>query len=76
MDTHIEAAIIARYRSQHGAVTRQQLLRTGLSRRMIARRNRPGRLLPLLGGVYLLGRCPFPGRTSWRHCSRLDRASC
>jgi hypothetical protein len=60
MDTHIEAAIIACARGQHGAVTRQQLLQAGLSRRMIARRIRQGRLLPLYRGVYLLGPLPLP----------------
>jgi very-short-patch-repair endonuclease len=60
MDTHIEAAIIARARSQHGVVTRQQLLQAGLTRRMIARRIRQGRLLPLHSGVYLLGPLPLP----------------
>jgi very-short-patch-repair endonuclease/predicted transcriptional regulator of viral defense system len=60
MDTHIEAAIIACARGQHGAVTRQQLLQAGLSRRMIARRIRQGRLLPLYKGVYLVGPLPLP----------------
>jgi very-short-patch-repair endonuclease len=58
VETNVEASIIARARAQHGVVTRQQLLQSGLSRRMIARRIRQQRLTPLQSGVYVLGPLP------------------
>jgi very-short-patch-repair endonuclease len=52
-------SLIARLaRQQHGAVSRRQLLATGLTREQIARRCRSGRLTQLHQGVYLVGVVP------------------
>lgn len=45
---------------QHGAISREQLLRGGLTRRAIEHRISTGRLYPLARGVYAVGRPDLP----------------
>jgi hypothetical protein len=50
-----EERIAALAATQHGIVTREQLMELGLSRSAVGRRLRSGRLRPLHTGVYLMG---------------------
>jgi very-short-patch-repair endonuclease len=50
---------------QHGVVSRKQLLRLGLSGRMIERRIEAGRLYPLHRGVYAVGHERLSTRSRW-----------
>jgi very-short-patch-repair endonuclease/predicted transcriptional regulator of viral defense system len=56
-----DAAIWTLVRRQHGAISRRQLLKLGLSPRQIERRIATGRLHPTWRGVYAVGR-PLLGR--------------
>lgn len=58
--TTIHERIAALAARQHGLVTRAQLLRAGLTRRMVQHRITTGRFRPLHRGVYLVG--PIAGR--------------
>jgi very-short-patch-repair endonuclease len=48
---------------QHGIVSLAQLLALGLTRRAIAGRSRPGRLIPLHRGVYAVGHTALTARS-------------
>ncbi len=52
-------------RSQHGVVTRGQLLERGLAPKAVAHRVRTGRLHPLRRGVYAVGRPDVGRRGHW-----------
>lgn len=52
-------------RSQHGIVTRAQLMDRGLTPKAIAHRIRTGRLHPLRRGVYAIGRPEIDQRGRW-----------
>jgi very-short-patch-repair endonuclease/predicted transcriptional regulator of viral defense system len=53
--TNLEAVIRERCATQHGLVTRSQLLAAGVADHVIERRVRSGRLVPLHRGVYQAG---------------------
>ncbi len=57
MDIETEERVMALAASQHGVVSRAQLLRAGLSSAAIGRRMQSRRFRPLHSGVYLIG--PF-----------------
>jgi very-short-patch-repair endonuclease len=50
---------------QHGVISRKQLLGAGLGPRTIRRRVEAGRLFPLFGGVYAVGRERVSERGQW-----------
>jgi very-short-patch-repair endonuclease len=52
-------------KGQHGVVSRQQLLDLGLSRRSIQHRLARGRLHPVVGGVYAVGRPDLTRQGRW-----------
>jgi len=52
-------------RSQHGVVTREQLMRFGLDRGAVAHRLRSGRLHPVHRGVYAVGRPDLSRHGQW-----------
>src|SRR5438105_4623447 len=54
----IDVAVAQIAATQHGNISRQQLLELGLGRRAIAYRLRSGRLHRLYRGVYAVGRPP------------------
>lgn len=60
------AAIWGLVRSQHGVVSRRQLLEAGLSPKAIEHRIRRGRLFPLWRGVYAVGRREVGQLGVWR----------
>jgi very-short-patch-repair endonuclease len=62
---HSSAEIWDLARSQHGVVTRGQLLERGLTPKAIAHRIRTGRLHPLRRGVYAVGRPDVDRRGRW-----------
>ncbi|HEV3387905.1 MAG TPA: type IV toxin-antitoxin system AbiEi family antitoxin domain-containing protein, partial [Solirubrobacteraceae bacterium] len=55
----IDKAIAALARTQHGYITRQQLLDLGLGPRAIEYRVAIGRLIPVYRGVYAVGHVPL-----------------
>lgn len=62
----VDARLAARSDRQHGNVTREQLLASGLSRNGISHRVQIGRLYPVYRGVYSVGR---PPRTALEYAS-------
>ena len=58
-----DEAIGALAERQHGIVSLGQLLALGLTRRAIAGRSRPGRLIPLHRGVYAVGHAALTARS-------------
>ena len=58
-----DEAIGALAERQHGIVSLGQLLALGLTRRAIAGRSRPGRLIPLHRGVYAVGHTALTARS-------------
>ena len=59
MAERIEKAIATLARTQHGYVTRWQLLHLGLGRRAIEYRVTIGSLIPVYAGVYAVGHIPL-----------------
>ena len=55
----IDKAIAALARTQHGYITRRQLLDLGLGSRAIEYRMAVGRLIPVYRGVYAVGHVPL-----------------
>ena len=58
-----DEAIGALAERQHGIVSLAQLLALGLTRRAVATRSRPGRLIPLHRGVYAVGHTALTARS-------------
>lgn len=58
-----DEAIGALAERQHGIVSLAQLLALGLTRRAVAARSRPGRLIPLHRGVYAVGHTALTARS-------------